>query len=318
MPASFSTFGTAAVGPIPMISGATPPTAKCENRASGFKPSWAAFCADMMMTAAAPSDICEELPAVTVPPGRKTGFRRPSASMLVSGRGPSSRVKVNLRMVCFPPGAGSTISTSIGTSSGSKRPEETASAARMLERRANSSWSSRVIPYFSATFSAVSPMLVNARGISTASTGSGANLNPVIGTIDMDSSPPAMAISICPDIMANAAWAMDCTPEEQNRLMVSAGTVSGSPAPSETRRATFMPCSPSGKAHPMMTSSTSAGSTAGARASNSFTTATASASERTVARLPRFALPTGVRAAATITASRIVIFLLLFIQSGRR
>src|SRR5690606_12968515 len=76
------------------------------------------------------------------------------------------------------------------------------------------------------------------------------------------------------------------------------------PARRLAMRATFSPCSPSGMAQPMTTSSTSAGSTPGARRSTSAMTAAAMSSGRTVFRLPFGALPTAVRVAATITASR--------------
>lgn len=45
-----------------------------------------------------------------------------------------------------------------GTISSRKRPEACAAAARLWERRATLSWASRVMPYFSATFSEVTPM----------------------------------------------------------------------------------------------------------------------------------------------------------------
>ncbi len=48
---------------------------------------------------------------------------------------------------------------------------------------------------------------------------------------------------------------MACTPEEQKRLIVMAGTLSGRPARSTPMRATFIPCSPSGMAQPTSTSS---------------------------------------------------------------
>src|ERR1051326_8295395 len=83
-------------------------------RAIGLSPSARAFSALATRTAAAPSEICEELPAVTVPFLRKTGFSAASFSIEVSGRGPSS-----FACVTFAPlfcGA------SIGTISSAKRP----------------------------------------------------------------------------------------------------------------------------------------------------------------------------------------------------
>ena len=50
--------------------------------------------ADMTTAAAAPSEVCEELPAVTVPFAWKTGLSLARASSEVSARGPSSLSKI--------------------------------------------------------------------------------------------------------------------------------------------------------------------------------------------------------------------------------
>ena len=47
----------------------------------------------MTRTAAAPSEICEDEPAVTVPSSENAGARPASFSMLVSRRTPSSKVE---------------------------------------------------------------------------------------------------------------------------------------------------------------------------------------------------------------------------------
>jgi hypothetical protein len=51
-----------------------------------------------------------------------------------------------------------------------------------------------------------------------------ATLLPIIGTIDIDSVPAAITTSSSPVRMRSAASATACTPEEQKRLMVIAGT----------------------------------------------------------------------------------------------
>src|SRR2546423_12790460 len=66
-PASFKTFGIANTGPIPISSGGHPAVAYATSRAIGFAPNCLARSSDMTIAAAAPSDICEELPAVMVP-----------------------------------------------------------------------------------------------------------------------------------------------------------------------------------------------------------------------------------------------------------
>ena len=45
---------------------------------------------DMTITKAAPSEVCDEFPAVTHPPWANTGFSLDNAFTLVPGRGPSS------------------------------------------------------------------------------------------------------------------------------------------------------------------------------------------------------------------------------------
>ena len=90
------------------------------------------------------------LPAVTLPPSRKAGRSRASASAVVVGRGCSSRA--TSRTV---PDA-SVAST--GTISATKRPAASAAAQRACERSAQASCSSRVTVKRSATFSPVSPI----------------------------------------------------------------------------------------------------------------------------------------------------------------
>ena len=131
-------------------------------------------------------------------------------------------------------------------------------------------------------------------------------LLPVIGTRVMDSAPPASTTSAMPVMMAWAAMAMVCSPEEQKRFTVWPGTLSGSPASRAARRPKLRPCSASGKAQPTITSSISAGSSWGTRSSTPRIAVAARSSGRVVARAPLNALPTGVRTLATITASLMV------------
>src|SRR5688572_11076945 len=123
----------------------------------------------------------------------------------------------------------------------------------------------------------------------------------------MLSVPPATATSTRPLRISSTAEAMVWRPDAQKRFTVAAGTSVGSPAFRDAIRATFMPCSPSGMAHPMRTSPTSAGSMPGARRSASRIAMAARSSGLTVLRLPFLPLPMGVRAPATITASLMLI-----------
>src|SRR5690606_5729899 len=161
-PACSSAFGVAATGPMPITSGRTPATEKLTKRASGVRPySFTAF-SDASSTAPAPSDICELLPAVTVPPNwplRNTGrsFARPSA--LVSGRGPSSvSTTVFFSRTLPAPRSGIRDTTSYGLISSRNSPASIAFSAFWCEARAKASWSSRETFHSSETFSAVMPM----------------------------------------------------------------------------------------------------------------------------------------------------------------
>ena len=99
-------------------------------------------------TAAAPSLSGQQLPAVTVPFGRKTGCRAATFSIVVPGRGPSSAVTT------VPSGRVT------GVISRCQKPLAMAFSARFCERTPNSSCCSRVMPRSSATFSAVWPIAI--------------------------------------------------------------------------------------------------------------------------------------------------------------
>src|SRR3954447_17332770 len=92
MPARASARRDASIGPSPMISGERAETPVATTRASGVRPSWAALVSLMTTTAAAPSLSGQQLPAVTVPSGRNTGFRALTPSRVTPGRGTSSAV----------------------------------------------------------------------------------------------------------------------------------------------------------------------------------------------------------------------------------
>src|SRR4051812_21805084 len=114
-------------------------------------------------------------------------------------------------------------------------------------------------------------------------------------------------VDAMPLITRSAAYAIACSREAQNRLTVTADALTGTPARRLAMRATFSPCPASGIAQPMMTSSTSAGSTPRARRSASAITVAASSPGRVPRSVPFGALPTAVRTEDTITASGIPI-----------
>ena len=62
-----STLLVAGIGPVNMMTGSTPAIANECKRAIGVSPSSRARAEVVTRTAAAPSEICDELPAVTTP-----------------------------------------------------------------------------------------------------------------------------------------------------------------------------------------------------------------------------------------------------------
>src|SRR5262245_30280873 len=126
-----------------------------------------------------------------------------------------------------------------------------------------------------------------------------------MGIMLIDSVPPPIATSARPAATESTANEMACNPEEQKRLMVMAETSTGRPARNDAMRATFIHCSASGVAQPMITSSISFLSSWGMRSSAPLM-ATAARSSGLVARsvpLPDF--PTAVRTELAITTSLI-------------
>ena len=80
------------MGPVNMITGSTPTVVWSTILARGFRPSSLALSAVISSTAAAPSETCEELPAVILPSSLNAGFSEASFSRLssVGGRIPWS------------------------------------------------------------------------------------------------------------------------------------------------------------------------------------------------------------------------------------
>ena len=89
-------FLVAGIGPLSIVTGSVPATAKLWKRARGFRPSSVAFSALMISTAEAPSEICDELPAVILPSSLNAGFSLASVSAVVPSRMPSSVVSISV------------------------------------------------------------------------------------------------------------------------------------------------------------------------------------------------------------------------------
>ena len=124
---SASSFWVAPIGPVSINSGSDPTRQESTIRASGFTPNLAAFSAVINKMAPAPSEICEEVPAVCTPSSRPDGLRLPSDSIVVS-RMPSSRAMVVVSPVALP--SASRIGASTGTIWVAKRSSSHARAAR--------------------------------------------------------------------------------------------------------------------------------------------------------------------------------------------
>ena len=89
-PVLCSTFSVAGIGPVSISTGSAPVTAPPRYRTMGVRPSDTAFSAVITSSAAAPSEICDELPAWITPSSWKAGFRPASFSAVVPRRMPSS------------------------------------------------------------------------------------------------------------------------------------------------------------------------------------------------------------------------------------
>ena len=86
--------------------------------------------------------------------------------------------------------------------------------------------------------------------------------------MEIESTPPAMATWVCPEAIWFDAMAMDCSPDEQNRLMVIPAVVIGSLESTTASLARLPSCSPVWLAAPTTTSSTSSAEIFGFRSSS--------------------------------------------------
>ena len=251
-PVFFSTLGMANAGPIPISSGSQPETASATKRAMGWRPSLLARSPLMSITAAAPSDIWLELPAVTEPVVLKAGRSLPSTSVVVPGT----------RALIDGEGEGLSLAVAIGPP-GLDGNDLILESARFVGRRGPLVADHRPAVLLVTAdivscrddFGCVSHTDVGIGVLEREFRCGGQACLPPIGTIDMDSVPPPIPHSISPTWMRLAMIATACRPDEQKRLTVQAGTLLGRPAMKAARRPTFIPCSASGNAHPSWMSS---------------------------------------------------------------
>ena len=147
-PVRSSSLRVAGIGPVSMMTGSTPTVTWSTTRARGRRPRRSAAGRLASRTAAAPSESCEDVPAVMRPSGLNGVLSCASDSRFVSGRIPWSVSTV-------PCGV------SIGTVSRSKRPSSVAAAARACDVTASWSISRREISHCSAMRSALRPCGMN-------------------------------------------------------------------------------------------------------------------------------------------------------------
>ena len=142
-----------------MMAGGTPLLAKLTKRASGCRLYFFTAASLARISAPAPSEVCELLPAVTVPRAANTVRSLARPSMVVSGRAPSSRSTMRVLMLTLPL-ARSRLRSSISTGviSSLNWPDCMAAMARRCDSTAKASCASRLTFHCCATFSAVRPM----------------------------------------------------------------------------------------------------------------------------------------------------------------
>ena len=255
----------AGIGAVSMMTGSSAASTAVCTRATGVRPSSAAFSLVVMSSAAAPSLICELLPAWITPSGLNTVLSLARPSRVPPRRKPSS------------------VSTTVPSSSftgvicPAKRPSSVAAAAFAWEASEYSSSWARVWPQRSAIISApipwfgATPPKTVCRPEPDGFTRTGPMEEP-IGTRLIDSTPPATTTSYWPLTRPAAAKWTDCWLEPHCRSTVTPGTDCGQPAASTALRAISKVCSPTWLTQPQITSSTSAGSARPARSASALST----------------------------------------------
>ncbi len=223
-----------------------PATSACATtRAIGVSPRAAAASSLMRTTAAAPSVICEELPAVMVPSPPNAGRSPASDSAVVSARSPSSALTT---VGPFRPGTENGSISSAWMSA--------AAAKRWCDPAAHASCSARAMPSEPLRSSVDDPMERCSK----------ASVNPSWSRVSMssmapyrlpardpdqacgarliDSWPSATTTSTSPASMRRVPVTIASIPERHTALTVMAGTVKGMSAPTADCLAGFWPAAP--------------------------------------------------------------------------
>ncbi len=150
-----STLWIAPIGAVVNHSGSCALVAWATMRAIGFRPRLLASSALITTVAAAPSEMLDELAAVTVPSLLKAGF---SVGILATSDLPGCSSVANSTSPLR-------VATLTGTISSANAPEAIAACARLTDSVANASCSSRVKPYLAAVASAKMPIDLPSYGL---------------------------------------------------------------------------------------------------------------------------------------------------------
>ncbi len=158
------------------------------------------------------------------------------------------------------------------------------------------------MPCILPSISAVRPIMPDA--LAAYSDRAGFGSTPcIMPTWPMCSTPPTTNTSPLPVMIACAAVCSALMEEPHRRLTVCAALVCGIGVISDAMRAMFQPCSRVWFTQPQITSSTSAGSIFGLRASTPVIRLADRVSARTLRYMPPLERPIGVRPKSTITTS---------------
>ncbi|SST09473.1 Uncharacterised protein [Acinetobacter baumannii] len=264
-PALARALRVAGAGPVSMMVGSVEVTAVATIRARAFRPSSRPLASEPMSMALAPSTIPELLPGVCTCSMRSTWLYLRSAvaskpicpiiSKLGLSAASPSRVE-SARMNSSWSSRTMPFWSATGTSDLPNSPSARALAAFCWERRAKASTSARLKPSRVAIRSA--PIPCGTKLVCRLVSGSSAQAPPSepIGTRDMDSTPPTRTRSSKPERTFIAPRFTASRPEAQKRLICTPATCSSQSATSAAVLAISAPWSPTGVTQPSTISST--------------------------------------------------------------
>ncbi len=198
----------------------------------------------MISTADAPSVICEELPAVTLPSALNAGFKLASVSTVVPSRMPSSLfhdlVELHDLVLLAVPELALQRDDLVVEAAFHRGPPRHAAATGTERVEVFARQAPLVGDELSGDALGDEPALGSYRPNTDGPNGTEPGvIDAPIGVVDITSTPAAMTMSYAPAITPCAAKWTDCCDEPHCRSIVVPGTVSGQPAPSTALRPMF-------------------------------------------------------------------------------